>query len=275
MQGPSQNLLKSWKEIAEYVGVSVRTAQRWKRAFGLPVHRLGDKHKSGVLAQPGEIEQWLNERVNGLGHPPVSIKQEELPANLADVLITSELQSRPSRPHDCERESEACRHLIQMIGAQETRTVLGGITRWGVDLCRADSCAISVLEKDENGEEKFRLLVATGFLKAFEGQLTAARNDAPCGIALERNAPQIFRNPGGLFPFLQRLGTAPNQEYLTVPIYGGMEHVGTLWVISQGASHRKFDREDVRILTRLAEVAAAVFRTMPIADSQKKSEELR
>jgi len=32
--------LESWKEIAAYLGRDVRTAQRWERLGGLPVHRL-------------------------------------------------------------------------------------------------------------------------------------------------------------------------------------------------------------------------------------------
>jgi hypothetical protein len=36
--------LSSWKEIAAYLGVSVRTAQHWERNRGLPVRRLaGEK----------------------------------------------------------------------------------------------------------------------------------------------------------------------------------------------------------------------------------------
>ena len=33
------SVLNSWKEIASYLGRSVRTVQRWEREFGLPVHR--------------------------------------------------------------------------------------------------------------------------------------------------------------------------------------------------------------------------------------------
>jgi hypothetical protein len=32
--------LDSWKEIAAYLGRSIRTVQRWEREEGLPVHRL-------------------------------------------------------------------------------------------------------------------------------------------------------------------------------------------------------------------------------------------
>jgi len=36
-------VLTSWKEIAAYFGIGVRTVQRWERQFGLPVERLQEK----------------------------------------------------------------------------------------------------------------------------------------------------------------------------------------------------------------------------------------
>jgi hypothetical protein len=32
--------LASWKEIADYPGVTVKTAQNWEKLRGLPVHRF-------------------------------------------------------------------------------------------------------------------------------------------------------------------------------------------------------------------------------------------
>src|SRR5689334_19614404 len=35
-----RDTLTGWKEIAAYLGKSVRTAHRWKTELGLPVHRM-------------------------------------------------------------------------------------------------------------------------------------------------------------------------------------------------------------------------------------------
>jgi len=52
-------MLTSWKEIARFVGKSVRTVQRWERMLGLPVHRP-ERNLSGiVLADPAELETWM------------------------------------------------------------------------------------------------------------------------------------------------------------------------------------------------------------------------
>ncbi len=52
-------ILNSWKEIAEYVGRSARTLQRWERDLGFPVHRPHGKLRSAVVAIPSEIDSWI------------------------------------------------------------------------------------------------------------------------------------------------------------------------------------------------------------------------
>ncbi len=49
--------LDSWKDIAAYLQRSVRTAQRWEREAGLPVHRVGIPRGS-VYAFRGMLDEW-------------------------------------------------------------------------------------------------------------------------------------------------------------------------------------------------------------------------
>jgi predicted DNA-binding transcriptional regulator AlpA len=51
--------LNSWKEVAQYVGRSARTIQRWERYLGFPVHRPAGRRKSAVIAVPTEIDEWI------------------------------------------------------------------------------------------------------------------------------------------------------------------------------------------------------------------------
>jgi len=51
--------LASWKEIATYLGVDVRTCQRWEKSLGLPVRRLDASAKSRVFASKVEIDTWM------------------------------------------------------------------------------------------------------------------------------------------------------------------------------------------------------------------------
>ena len=55
---PDRKALQSWKEIAAFLGVTVRSVQRWESG-GLPVYRQGDGRKARVFAYPDELKQWL------------------------------------------------------------------------------------------------------------------------------------------------------------------------------------------------------------------------
>ncbi len=57
-----EDLLRSWKEIASYLGVDERTCSRWEHAFGMPVHRAGEgAAKSRVFAYKSELDLWFQE----------------------------------------------------------------------------------------------------------------------------------------------------------------------------------------------------------------------
>jgi phage terminase Nu1 subunit (DNA packaging protein) len=62
MLGPDRDHLDSWKEIAVYLGQEVRTAQRWERREGLPVHRHSHAQGNSVWAFKHEIDAWLHSR---------------------------------------------------------------------------------------------------------------------------------------------------------------------------------------------------------------------
>ena len=58
--------LDSWKAIAEFLGRSLRTVQRWHELNGLPVHHFGG-HKGSVFAYEEEIDAWLTGLAEGAG----------------------------------------------------------------------------------------------------------------------------------------------------------------------------------------------------------------
>lgn len=53
--------LAGWKEIANYLNTSVRTAQRWEQELGLPVHHAGSSKGYSVFAFLGELASWLKD----------------------------------------------------------------------------------------------------------------------------------------------------------------------------------------------------------------------
>jgi len=53
-EGPESNVLKGWKQIAEFLGQPVSVAQRWATT-GMPVSRQG----RFVVATPDQLNKWL------------------------------------------------------------------------------------------------------------------------------------------------------------------------------------------------------------------------
>jgi len=70
--------LRGWKEIARYLGVSVRTVRRWRRSLGLPVWQ---RCSGGMaFACPDELDEWV--RSGASEHPdrvPYSVRDERKP----------------------------------------------------------------------------------------------------------------------------------------------------------------------------------------------------
>jgi hypothetical protein len=63
------NLLDSWKEIAAYLDRRIRTAQRWEKREGLPVHRHIHSKASSVYAFKHEVDAWRQSRRQPVSDP--------------------------------------------------------------------------------------------------------------------------------------------------------------------------------------------------------------
>lgn len=82
--------LDSWKEIAVYLGREVRTAQRWEKREGLPVHRHVHAKASSVCAFKHEIDAWLQSRSRGASEPaPNGKHSERAAASLNPTLLAA------------------------------------------------------------------------------------------------------------------------------------------------------------------------------------------
>jgi PAS domain S-box-containing protein len=269
-------ILKSWKDIAAYLEVAVSTARRWERDFELPVRRAGGKRGSAIVALPREIDDWLKTHlfVKDRGttvlnafpdSPPDSSKQPE------EIIITDLLWNRPSRPPDLNRELEAFRMLGREMLVQNPSDVLNSLVGHAISLCKAESAGISLLEKKKDGKEAFRWVAATGTMESFVGS-TFPRDFSPSGICLERNCAQLFSHPERYFTYLNRV--LPMAELLLIPFYRDNEGLGTLWVICHD-TQRKFDREDVRILSSLADFTAATLFALRLQQQQQAEDLIR
>lgn len=244
-----RRILKSWKEIAAYLGVGVRTAQRWQHRRALPARQPGTGGRSAVFAFTDEIDSWLRHR-SGRRHTDGSI-----PAALAEVVATETLWERRARPRQLEREIEALLELGRLMATHDQKAVLSKVASYALTICKAESAGFSILETDRNGKEIFRWTATCGRMHAFESGTTPA-NFSPCGFSLERNSPQLFRNPEKFYQYLKPI--APVAELLLIPMHDGNAWVGTVWVICHHG-RRKFDPEDARLMMQFGSLASATF----------------
>ncbi|MBD3886740.1 PAS domain S-box protein [Phormidium tenue FACHB-886] len=182
---------------------------------------------------------------------------ETEPVELEHVLITQELPQRPSRTPALEVENKALRALARQL-AQSSQTLLNELVALAKDLCQAGSAGVSLLEVTASGAEVFRWGAVAGALSQSEGETTPG-DFSPCGVCLQRGAPQLYFYPQRYFTDLQ-----PAQpeivEGLVIPLMVGERPLGTLWVASHD-EQRHFDLEDVRLMSSLADFATAALQS--------------
>lgn len=113
---PQGRILRSWKEVAEYMSRGIRTVQRWEKQLNLPVHRIANRGE--VFAFTSEIDGWLQNFAKS-SHDSADgdvenwralaeqATQEEDPEKLLqlinrlnEILRTSENRASRNRPND-------------------------------------------------------------------------------------------------------------------------------------------------------------------------------
>src|SRR3954463_9888249 len=57
----SDTVLRSWKEIASYVGACTKTVQRWEQTYKFPVRRVQASKGAVVFAIRAEVNNWLSQ----------------------------------------------------------------------------------------------------------------------------------------------------------------------------------------------------------------------
>jgi len=170
---------------------------------------------------------------------------------LEDVIINSELLSRPPRVPDYKAENQALLALVQTL-ADAPDKILQTLVETAVQLCRADTAGISLLEQQGSGEViRWEMLAGV-----FSDRLNATmpREASPCGTAIDRNAAQLMYMAARVLPALK--SEPPLVEILVVPFHVERKPIGTVWVAAHD-ERRKFDREDERVIKTLAQFASA------------------
>ena len=184
------------------------------------------------------------------------------PVPLESILCTDELQRRPSRAADYEKENRALVSLAQAL-ADSPRTILQTLADTILDVFEAHSAGISLLTTNDGGKRFYWPAIA-GLWKEHIGGGTP-RDFGPCGDVLDQNAPLMFRHVERRYTYFAPV-TPLIEECLLLPFYVKGKAVGTIWAIAHDES-RKFDAEDLRLLESVGRFAAAAYEVSAALDS--------
>jgi len=170
--------------------------------------------------------------------------------NLESVVITAQLANRPAAAVTYAAEHYALTLLAAEMAVSPV-AMLQKLADLTIELCRAESVVISVLDDDGLG---FSWRVTAGQWAPYVGH-RVPRDLSPCGVVQERKTAQLFAHPERGFAALT-LPTPYAEEVLVVPFRVEEQMAGTLWLAAHDPG-RHFDEEDLRLATDLAAFAAA------------------
>lgn len=121
--------LDSWKEIADYLRRSVRTAQRWERDAGLPVRRISSDG-GAVYAFRSEIDAWWQTRAIGGPAPAAGSAPERAIADRERAAATPiprphGTRVQPFLPHDVRLDPDSAAGHASLAVYFFTLTAMG------------------------------------------------------------------------------------------------------------------------------------------------------
>jgi hypothetical protein len=220
---------------------------------GLTCEEIAVRTKTPLGTTKTRLRAALAAMKNTLSSPNLAKFREPArrPTTLEDTLITEQLLIRSRRQRRSEKETECLRNLAEAVAASP-KHLIDTFLKMPLELCNAGTAGLSLLETNDSGEQVFRWTNLAGKLAGCVGG-TTPRNFSPCGVTLDRNAPQLFSYPGRYFQYFNQVD-APIVEGLVIPFHVGTKTEGTVWIVSHDEKSR-FDSEDVRIMTSLTEFA--------------------
>ena len=191
--------------------------------------------------------------------------------HLQSMVSIAELEKRSSRAPDHAAESRALVALAQRM-ATSPETILQALAETALTLCAAHSAGLSLLEDSDQRTQFHWRAIAGRWASHVDGG--TPREFGPCGTVLDRNEPLLCMHPERDFPYFGDV-TPLLEEALLIPFYVGGQAVGTIWIVSHDRS-RRFDAEDLRVMSSLATFAASAYQTLEALTATRRAEgELR
>ena len=181
----------------------------------------------------------------------LSIDVQETGLEVIDLLDDPDFAARRIHSRDALAQMSGLRRLAHAFTEHPER-ILQELVSAAIDLCGADSAAISIVKDDGTDAEFYHWVASAGVYSGFLNAMLP-RYPSACGICLERNRPQHIRV---LPKFFEILGVEapPVTDGLLLPWHADNVQ-GTIFVMAHTRS-QAFDMEDLRMMETLADFAA-------------------
>ncbi len=194
--------------------------------------------------------------------PPLETSIPAGTAPLESIPCSEDLQCRPSRPPDHEKENRALVELVSALADSPT-TIFQTLVETIQDITQSDTAGLSLLTRDDNTPDPsgkwFYWPAITGMWKSRIGGGTG-RDSTPCGVVIDQNRSLLFRHFQRCYPFFLTVTPAP-EEALLAPFHIAGKGVGTIWAVMH-SDRRKFDAEDDRVMNSLGKFASSAFQAL-------------
>jgi len=178
-----------------------------------------------------------------------------------DAATDADFQARKLHARDAIVQLQAVRRLARAF-VDNPDNILHELVTVAVDLCGADSSAVSIIREEPTDQHYYEWIASTGVYAGFLNAMLPKYPSA-CGLCLERGKPQVFK----VYPrFFDILGVEapPVTDGLLIPWHVEDTH-GTIFIL---AHERKeaFDADDCRMMEMLADFAAMGMRQLKQRD---------
>jgi signal transduction histidine kinase len=193
------------------------------------------------------------------------------PVKLEDVLITDQLFLRAQKERDPREEAESLQRLAHVM-ARRPHKLVETLLEMALRLCGAGTAGISLLEERPDAEPVFRWTHLAGALEGYVGKV-GPKDFSPSAICLNLGSPQLFSYPARYFEYFEDVNP-PIVETLVFPLPIGDEVQGTLWIVSHD-ENVKFDSEDVRRMTVLAEFTSCGLHLLESIEAERAARKRR
>src|SRR5580704_520005 len=205
-----------------------------------------------------------------MSNTPAQARQRE-PVKLEDVLITTQLYLRPQKPRDPREVAESIQRLARVM-ARKPHKLVATLLEMALHLCGAGTAGISLLEERPDAEPVFRWTHLAGVLEGYVGKIKP-KDFSPSSVCLDLGSPQLFSHPARYFEYFRDLHP-PIVETLIFPLPIGDDIQGTLWIVSHD-ENVKFDSEDVRLMTALAEFTSCGLHLLESIEAERAARKER